>query len=301
MHDLRLPYARCMTEVNLRQLRALLAVADQGTFTDAAISLGTTQASVSRAVAALEEAIGLRVLLRTSQGALPTVPGRRVVELSRGVLSDIASIERIAEQSSGELRVGFAWSVFGEHTTAIQRRWKADHGPGTLTLVQSSTPTVGLLEGDSDIAVLRRPLDDHRFTTSAVGVERRFAALADDDPLSRRRTLSLTDLSARTVAIDSATGTTSTELWPAETKPPVVEVHGIDEWLTAVASAAAVGITSEATRNQFPRPGIRYRPLRDAPPIPVWLAWWTDNPPAKAAAFRELVCQEYGHTTGQPG
>ena len=64
-----------------------------------------------------------------------------------------------------------------------------------------------------------------------------------------------------------------------------VEVHGIDEWLTAVASAAAVGITSEATRNQFPRPGIRYRVLRDTPPIPVWLAWWTDNPPAQAAAF----------------
>jgi hypothetical protein len=40
----------------------------------------------------------------------------------------------------------------------------------------------------------------------------------------------------------------------------VVEVHGIDEWLTAVASAAAVGITSEATRDQSPRPGIRYRP-----------------------------------------
>ena len=285
-----------MSGVDLRQLRALLAVVDDGTFTDAAISLGTTQASVSRAIAALESALGIRVLLRTSQGALPTVHGRRVVELARGVLGDIAAIERIAEQSHGELRVGFAWSVFGVHTTAIQRRWNADHGPGKLTLVQSSTPTVGLLEGDTDIAILRRPLADHRFTTSIVGVEQRFAALADDDPLSRRRSLTLTDLAARTVAIDSATGTTSTELWPVETRPPAVEVHGIDEWLTAVASAAAVGITSEATRNQFPRPGIRYRLLRDTPPIPVWLAWWTDNPPAQAAAFRQLVCQEYGHT-----
>ena len=86
--------------------------------------------------------------------------------------------------------------------------------------MQSSTPTVGLLEGDTDIAILRRPLDDHRFTTSIVGVEQRFAALADDDPLSRRRSLTLTDLAARTVAIDSATGTTSTELWPVETRPP---------------------------------------------------------------------------------
>jgi DNA-binding transcriptional LysR family regulator len=291
-----MPYIRRMPGVDLRQLRALLAVVDEGSFTDAAISLGTTQASVSRAIAALEEALGVRVLLRTSQGALPTVHGRRVVELARAVLGDIATIEGIAERSHGELRVGFAWSVFGEHTTAVQRRWNADHGPGTLTLVQSSTPTVGLLEGDTDLAILRRPLDDHRFTTSVVGIEQRFAALADDDPLSRRRSLSLSDLAARTVAIDTATGTTSTELWPVETRPPVVEVHGIDEWLTTVASAAAVGITSEATRNQFPRPGIRYRPLRNTPPIPVWLAWWSDNPPAQAAAFRQLVCQEYSHT-----
>jgi DNA-binding transcriptional LysR family regulator len=279
-----------MTE--LRQLRALTAVVDEGTFTDAAIALRTSQASVSRAVAELERTLGVRLLLRTSRGARPTVLGRRVTEHARRVLAEIALIERLGEQHPAQLRVGFAWSVFGRLTTDVQRRWQTEHG--SVTFVQSSTPTAGLLEGDVDLAVVRRPLSDQRFETSLVGAEERYAALAVDDPLVRRRRLSLADLSRRPIAIDRATGTTSTELWPTGAAPTELhEVHGIEEWLTVVAAGEAVGITSEATAEQFPRPGIRYRPVVDAPPIAVWLVWWRDDPPAGAAAFRRLVCERY--------
>ncbi len=279
-----------MTE--LRQLRALTAVVDEGTFTDAAIALRTSQASVSRAVAELERTLGARLLLRTSQGARPTVLGRRVTEHARQVLAEVALIERLGEQRSAQLRVGFAWSVFGRLTTPIQRQWQAERG--AVTFVQSNTPTAGLLEGEVDVAVVRRPLDDRRFETSLVGAEKRYAALAVDDALVRRRRLSLADLSRRPVAIDRATGTTSTELWPTGAAPTdLLEVHGMEEWLTVVAAGAAVGITSEATADQFPRPGISYRPVVDAPPIAVWLVWWRDDPPAGAAAFRQLVCERY--------
>ena len=290
MHEEHCLYALRMTE--LRQLRALTAVVDEGTFTDAAIALRTSQASVSRAVAELERTLGARLLLRTSQGARPTVLGRRVTEHARQVLAEVALIERLGEQRSAHLRVGFAWSVFGRLTTPIQRQWQAERG--AVTFVQSNTPTAGLLEGEVDVAVVRRPLDDRRFETSLVGAEKRYAALAVDDALVRRRRLSLADLSRRPVAIDRATGTTSTELWPTGAAPTdLLEVHGMEEWLTVVAAGAAVGITSEATADQFPRPGISYRPVVDAPPIAVWLVWWRDDPPAGAAAFRQLVCERY--------
>lgn len=277
---------------DLRQLRALTAVIDEGTFTDAAIVLQTSQASVSRAVAELERALGVRLLLRTSRGARPTVLGRRVAEHARRVQAEIALIEGLAQQRPAALRVGFAWSVFGRLTTPIQRQWQADHG--AVTFVQSNTPTSGLLEGEVDLAVVRRPIDDRRLETSLVGAEARWAAFAVDDPLVRRRRLSLTDLSRRPIAIDRATGTTSTQLWPTGAGPTDLhEVHGMEEWLTVVAAGAAVGITSEATADQFPRPGIRYRPVVDAPPIAVWLVWWRDDPPAGAAAFRRLVCERY--------
>ncbi len=278
--------------VSIRQLRALVAVVEHGTFTDAAIALQTSQASISRAVGDLERALGARLLLRTRHGAQPSVSGRRVVEHARRVLEQIDLIEAGSEQAGGDLRVGFAWSVFGQLTTPIQRRWQAEHG--SVIFVQSSTPTAGLLEGEVDLAVLRRPLSDHRFDTCLVGTEARYAGLSVDDPLARRRRLTLADLRQRPIAIDRATGTTCTGLWPTGAAPTQVrEVHGIEEWLTVVATGDAIGISSEATAHQFPRPDIRYRPLHDAPPIAVWLAWWRQDPPIAAAAFRELVCELY--------
>ncbi|WP_218920483.1 helix-turn-helix domain-containing protein [Lentzea guizhouensis] len=52
--------------MDLRHLRAFVAVVDAGTFTDAAATLGLTQASVSRSVAALEAALGARLLQRST-------------------------------------------------------------------------------------------------------------------------------------------------------------------------------------------------------------------------------------------
>ena len=58
-------YAGVM-DLEVRQLRCLVAVVDAGTFTDAAIELGVSQAAVSRTVMALERELGVRLLHRTS-------------------------------------------------------------------------------------------------------------------------------------------------------------------------------------------------------------------------------------------
>jgi hypothetical protein len=54
-----------------------------------------------------------------------------------------------------------------------------------------------------------------------------------------------------------------------------------------------MGISSEATAPQHRRPGVVYRPVRDAPPVPVWLAWWADSPPPDLDALLNLVCEQY--------
>jgi hypothetical protein len=142
--------------------------------------------------------------------------------------------------------------------------------------------------------VLRRPAEDVRLRTALIGVERRFAAVATDDPLARRRSLSLNDFAGRTVAVDPLTGTTSGELWSPSAAPAATRtVHGIEDWLTVIAAGQAVGISAEATAAQHPRPGVVYRPVRDAPPLPVWLAWWADSPPPNLDAFVHLLCEQY--------
>lgn len=281
-------------DVELRHLRALAAVVDAGTFTEAAANLGISQASVSRAITALETALGARLLQRTTRQVSLTSTGTQVIVAVRRVLEEVAHLHRIVEQSRTELRVGYAWAALGRHTRRLQKTWADAHPGMPLVFVQSNTPTAGLAEGTADVAVIRRPLHDPRFDTALVGTEIRYAAVATDNPLARRRSLRLAELTRFAVAIDDRTGTTTLDLWQPGPPPAVVRAaHGVDEWLTLIAAGQAVGITSEATANQNPRPGVAYRAVRDAPPIPVRVAWWKDDPPQHLTDLIKLICEAY--------
>lgn len=272
--------------VELRYLRALVAVIDAQTFTDAAIALGTSQAAVSRSVATLERTLGLRILQRTTRNITPTAAGERIIEHARRVLDEVALLEREARGHSRELRVSYAWSALGGRTAALQRKWEETHPDVRLVWVQTNAAAGGLADGSADVAVVRRPLSDHRFASMPIGTEARYAAMATADPLARRRFLRMADFAGHTLAVDHRTGTTTQELWPETARPTSVRlVQGVDEWLMLISTGQAIGMSSEATAAQNPRPGIAYRPVRDAPPISVFLAFRRDDPSALVADF----------------
>ncbi|GLW50375.1 LysR family transcriptional regulator [Streptomyces sp. NBRC 14336] len=280
-------------DVELRQLRCLVAIVDEGGFTDAAIALGVSQAAVSRTLASLERALGVRLLRRTSREVTPTGTGQRVLAHARRVLGEVDDLVREATSGHERLRVGYAWAALGKHTKDFQRRWAEAHAGTDLQLVRVNSPTAGLAEGACDLSVVRRPLDDRRFDTALVGLERRLCAVADDDPLARRRSVRLADLAGRTLLVDRRTGTTTPELWPPDTRPATEETHDVDDWLTVIATGRCVGMTAEATAHQYPRPGVVYRPVRDAEPIAVRLAWWRDDPHPATQAAVELLTALY--------
>lgn len=283
--------------VELRHLRALVAVVEEGTFTDAAIALGISQASVSRSVRTLEDALGATMLRRTTREVALTATGSLVVAHARRALAEVTAMERAAAEATDEIRIGYAWSALGRHTIDVQRRWAAEQHGSTLLFVQSQTRLSGLTDGTADIAVLRTPIDDPRFRVVIVGTETRYGAMAADDPLARRRSLTLADFTDRTLAIDIVTGTTSIDLWPEAARPTRTRAtQAFEDWLTLVAAGQAVGMSSEATANQHPHPGIVYRPMRDAPPVTVSLAWRKDDPPAHAMALARLIRQAYSRT-----
>jgi DNA-binding transcriptional LysR family regulator len=279
--------------VELRHLRCLIAIVDTGSFTDAAIDLGISQAAVSRAVASLESAVGVRLLRRTTREVTLTAAGNRVLPHARRALAEAADVVREAAAGHTRLRIGYAWSAMGRHTTPFQRRWAAEHPGVELRLVRTNSVTAGLAEGNCDIAVIRSEPDQRRFRDAIVGLERRFCAMAADDAWAARRSLQLAEISARTLLIDRRTGTTTPGLWPSEASPAIEYTDDIDDWLTAIATGRCVGITPESTVTQYPRPGVVYRPLRDAPPVPVRLAWWRDDAHPATAAVAGLLTDLY--------
>jgi DNA-binding transcriptional LysR family regulator len=288
-------------DVELRHLRCLVAIADAGGFTAAAAELGVSQPSVSRTLAALEAALGARLLRRTSREVVLTPAGERAVTRARRVLAEVEDLAREARGGPSRLRLGHAWAAVGEHTVELQRRWAAQHPDVALQLVRTNSPTGGLAEGACDVAVVRSPfteldparIDPRRFDAAVVGLEPRWCALAADDPLARRRRLRLADLADRVLAVDRRTGTGTVDLWPPGARPDVEETREVDDWLTVIATGRCVGVTAESTLTQYRRQGVVFRRLRDAPPVPVRLVWWRDDPHPAVADLVGLLAELY--------
>ncbi len=99
-----------MSPIPLRQIRAVIAVCEEGSFTRAATRENATQSGISQHVAAVESALGVKLFERTPAGVVPTPAGlryyRRCVE-AVGALDDAADEARsLGRQVTGDLRIG---------------------------------------------------------------------------------------------------------------------------------------------------------------------------------------------------
>ena len=121
--------------MNISQLESLAALADTGSFTEAAETLQVTQSAVSHALAALERELGVRVLERNRRGVTAlTDAGRRIMPHVRALLANGESIEQEARaargQTAGKVRVGSISSfvpprLLAGVLTAFQQRYPA--------------------------------------------------------------------------------------------------------------------------------------------------------------------------------
>jgi len=261
-------------DLEIRQLRVLVAVDEERSFTAAADRLGMSQAAVSRALAALEHELGTRLMHRTTRRVEPTDEGGSFTATARRVL---AELDRAVAEARGErsvIRVGYQWAALGAHTTPVLRTWNRAHADAPMRMVRLNRRDGGLGEGLVDLAVLRHHVDPE-LDSELVGAEPRVLAVPIDHPLAERVTVGLADLVPFTVAHDPHTGTTSAELWSSAglAVPPMTETGDVEEWLDLIAAGDAIGVTAEGTAHHYPRPGVVFVPIDDAPPIDVRLAW----------------------------
>jgi LysR family nitrogen assimilation transcriptional regulator len=92
--------------LELGRLRYFLQIAEDGSFSAAAIHLGVAQPALSRQVRALEAGLGVQLLNRTGRGVSLTPAGRRLAEGGRALLREAAQLEREV--------AGFRLAVAGE-------------------------------------------------------------------------------------------------------------------------------------------------------------------------------------------
>jgi LysR family nitrogen assimilation transcriptional regulator len=99
-----------MANIPLRQIRAVIAVCEEGSFTRAAQRENATQSGISQHVAAVERALKVKLFERTTGGVTPTPAGQRYY---KRCVEAVGTLEQAAEEArslagevSGELRIG---------------------------------------------------------------------------------------------------------------------------------------------------------------------------------------------------
>jgi DNA-binding transcriptional LysR family regulator len=263
---------RVVEELELRHLRVLVALAREGTFTDAAIELGLSQPAVSRSLARLEQLVGVELVARTTRSLELTPAGQAAIVAAVAALDAIDTFVAVARGTLRPLRLGYTWAAFGRHTDRVLRMWQAEHPDVPLQVHRIDDRTAGLGSGRVDVAIRRGRVEETGVLVESLFVEPRLAAVSAGSPLAGRTHLQLDDIARETIVLVPGVGTTSLALWPEDGRPArTVEVANIDEWLLAISSSGAVGVTPESTAWQHAHPGVRYIPLTDAPLVPVSL------------------------------
>ena len=171
-------------------IAVFIAVADHGSFAEAARRLGRSPASVTRAVADLESRLGVRLLTRTTRAVSTTEAGQRFLGGAKRVLADLDEIERAAAGQGtaprGELRLT-APILFGRlHVLPIVTEF-LDRFPEVQAALALVDRPVDLVEEGLDVAVRIGALGESSAVATRVGALRRIV-VASPDYLARRGT-----------------------------------------------------------------------------------------------------------------
>jgi DNA-binding transcriptional LysR family regulator len=150
--------------MDVRQLAALTAVADHGTFSAAASALGTVQSNVSAHIARLEREVGV-VLVDRSRGRL-TEEGEVVVGRARRIMSELEAIvvdvAAISHDVSGTARLGMIGTTARWLAPRLLAMTAEQHPSVRITVGEGSSIALEaqLLAGRLDLAVTTYPVTD---------------------------------------------------------------------------------------------------------------------------------------------
>jgi DNA-binding transcriptional LysR family regulator len=168
----------------------------------AAVRLNTTQPSISRSIAELEEAIGVRLLERNPQGVEPTAYGHVLLRGGVAMFDDlrqaVKSIEFLADPTVGEVRIGCNTIVAESFVSSVVDRLSRRYPRIVIHLVAAQTDVTHriLNERNVDLVIARRfgPFADEDLNYEFLFNDPLVVAAGAQSPWTRRRRIVLADL-----------------------------------------------------------------------------------------------------------
>jgi DNA-binding transcriptional LysR family regulator len=274
--------------VEMRHLRAFVAVAEELHFGRAAERLYMTQPALSQMLRQLEESIGGQLVVRTTRTVRLNANGQAFLIDARAVVaaydSAIARAARSARHEQGILRVGYQIGAALEIAPVVLRAFAERYPSVTVELREFDfgEPFAGLDAGVVDLAFVKLPLSDERLAYEFLEHEQIFAGVAPQHRLAGRDSIAIGEILDDPIVAAPRRAGAWRDFWLATEsrggKPPTIalEAANFDSELQAVAVGKAITITSASATKYYARPGVVFVPIHDLEPVTVVLAWFTD-------------------------
>jgi DNA-binding transcriptional LysR family regulator len=192
--------------LRLRDLHAFFMVARCGNMAKAARQLGVSAPAVSKVIADLEYALGVRLLDRGRRGVEPTIYGQALLKRSTAVFDElrqsVRDIEFLADPTVGEVRIGVGEGIATAILPCVIQRFSQLHPRVTLRLVEPGVAlnSPGLRERLLDFTVRRLstfPVDERLADDLNVEVifnDQLVVAAGRESRWARRRKIDLAEL-----------------------------------------------------------------------------------------------------------
>ena len=186
--------------IDIRQLNALVAVADHRSFSGAADALDTVQSNISAHVRRLESDCEA-ILVDRARGQL-TAKGEMVVARARRIQGEIESIQAdlvsFDTDAAGDARLGVIGTTGRWLMPQLLRVLRAEHPRIRPIILEASTSTLvpAVLSGRLDLAIITLPVDEPELTVARLFDEDLIVVLDQGHPLAGRSHLSVADLAA---------------------------------------------------------------------------------------------------------
>ena len=188
--------------MKLQDLHVLMTVVQAGSMGKAAQRLNSTQPNVSRSIADLEHALGVRLLDRHRQGVEPTAYGRALLDGGVAVFDElrqaVKNIEFLADPAAGEVRIGSIIPVAASFVSAVIDRLSRRYPRIMFHLVATPTETLHreLSERNVDLLIARRfgPIADERLDFEFLFDDSFVVVAGAQNPWVRRRRIALAEL-----------------------------------------------------------------------------------------------------------
>jgi len=196
-----------MIQVNFRDLRYLVAVADHRHFGRAAAACYVSQPTLSTQLKKLEQYLGVQLVERTNKQVMLTPIGKMIAERARHVLNEVADIVDTARAAgdpmAGELRMGLIPTIGPYLLPHLVPELREVYPRLRLFLYEERTNRLleRLHRGELDAAVMAVPVQDDGLLNASLFHEPFLLAMPAHHPLAAKDEIEITDLEAEQILL----------------------------------------------------------------------------------------------------